>query len=247
MASSVKILALPDYDVRISTRSQRVYIKMNPLGKIEVVVPKGFDQLRVPDILHQRQEWISKARHQLEIRWAQSPEKHSLMPEQIDLRAVDEIWQVQYQPNSGQRFRLKELAGHCLHLTYPEQDDRQAEIVISQRLQQWVTLKAKKILLPWLAQVSHETGMSYKQAQIRAQKTRWGSCSSRKIINLNRNLMFLSPELVRYLFIHELSHTRYMNHSVNFWKQVEAFEVDYRKQDRKLGLASKSLPLWVHI
>ena len=246
MTLSEKAFVLPDYHVRVSSRSRRVYIKMNPLGRIEIVIPKGFDQDRIPEILQQRQEWISKTRGKLETRWAQSPEQHSLMPTQIDLCSINEVWQIQYQSHSGQRFRLKELTGHRLHLTYPEQNRAQTEIVISQRLQQWLTAKAKQVLLPWLEQVSHETGMLYTQSQVRAQKTRWGSCTSRKVINVNRNLIFLAPELVRYLFIHELSHTRYMNHSLDFWKQVEIFEPDYRKYDRKLSLASQSLPVWVH-
>ena len=238
---------MPDYYVRVSSRSQRVYIKMNPLGRIEVVIPKGFDQGRVPEILQQRQDWISKTLSQLETRWAQSPEQHSLMPAQINLRAVDDVGQVQYHAHYVQRSRLKELADQYLHLSYPIVDEEPASLLASQRLQQWLTTKAKQILLPWFEQVSHETGMSYRQAQVRAQKTRWGSCTSKKIINLNRNLIFLEPELVRYLFIHELSHTHHMNHSADFWKQVEIFEPDYRKQDRKLNLASQSIPLWVHV
>jgi predicted metal-dependent hydrolase len=76
--------------------------------------------------------------------------------------------------------------------------------------------------------VSIQTSLPYNRVSIRGQKTRWGSCSSDKNINLNYKLLFLEPEFVKYIIIHELCHTIHLNHSREFWQLVGDFYPDYR-------------------
>ncbi|VAX09797.1 protein of unknown function DUF45 [hydrothermal vent metagenome] len=234
----------PDYDLRVSGRCKRVIIKITPLGKIEVVIPTGFDPARIPEILQQRQHWLDTHLGKLQARWAKAPDEHDLRPELIHLRALGRRWQVGYRSWSGRQVRLKEKGQH-LQLHYPQAVE--ADTLNSRRLQKWVNEQARQHLLPWLAQTADELALPYQRACIRAQKTRWGSCSSNRVINLNRNLLFLPPQLVRYLFVHELSHTRHMNHSRQFWQQVARAEPDYRRLDAELGQAASYLPRWIHV
>lgn len=77
-------------------------------------------------------------------------------------------------------------------------------------------------------------GVSYTRIVIRHQKTKWGSCSSKGILNFNCLLM-LAPETVRdYVVVHELCHRKHMNHSGTFWSEVEQVLPDYR--DARLWL-----------
>ena len=55
---------------------------------------------------------------------------------------------------------------------------------------------------------------------MRAQKTRWGSCSARGTISLNWRLIHAPPFVRDYLIVHELMHRRQMNHSARYWKLV---------------------------
>ncbi len=245
-SSQVLSLSLPDYAVRVSPRCKRVLIKINPLGKVEVVIPRGFDPCQVPAILQQRQRWLETHQAKLKARWAEAPQEHALRPKQIQLRALDRCWQVDYVPGAGRQMRLQ-AEGEKLQLRYPRVSEEDADVLISQRLQKWLSVQARQYFLPWLAQTAEELGLPYAKVSIRAQKTRWGSCSARKVINLNRNLLFLPPPLVRYLFVHELGHTRHMNHSLQFWQLVEQHEPDYRRLDAELGQAGKYLPRWVHV
>jgi hypothetical protein len=99
----------------------------------------------------------------------------------------------------------------------------------------------------YLPKICQHTGFSYKRIQIRGQTSRWGSCSSRGTLSLNYKLMFLEPELVRYLVIHELSHTRHLDHSARFWKLVGHFEPKYAELDQELGESWRDVPAWVEI
>lgn len=90
--------------------------------------------------------------------------------------------------------------------------------------------KARELIEPLLEDYSEIMGCSYGQVAIRAQKTRWGSCSGKKNLNFNC-LLALCPEAVmRYVVVHELCHLKYMNHSKAFWNEVEEYMPDYKIQ-----------------
>lgn len=76
---------------------------------------------------------------------------------------------------------------------------------------------AKIILPPRLYQLSIQHNLSYKSVKINSSKGRWGSCSARKAINLSYFLILLPRHLVDYVLLHELCHTREMNHGEPFW------------------------------
>jgi len=62
--------------------------------------------------------------------------------------------------------------------------------------------------------------VSYNRIAIKSLKTKWGSCSSKKNLNFNYKILFLSPKDQDYLIVHELSHLVQMNHSRKFWDLV---------------------------
>jgi hypothetical protein len=58
-------------------------------------------------------------------------------------------------------------------------------------------------------------------------------------------LLFLDPPLVRYLFVHELCHTRHLNHSTAFWRLVQRIEPDFQRLEARLTDAWRAVPAWV--
>ena len=111
-------------------------------------------------------------------------------------------------------------------------------------LKRWLTRKAGDDLLHRLKRVSDKIGLSYAAASIRQQQTRWG-CSSRHLISLNARLLFLPSNLVTYVLVHELCHTKHLNHSHRFWRLVEFYLPDYRKLDRQLRDCGRYIPGWL--
>ncbi len=88
------------------------------------------------------------------------------------------------------------------------------------------------ILVSRLESISKITGLKYKTVRFGFMKSKWGSCRSDKTITLNYHLLDLSDELMNYVIIHELAHTKHLNHSPKFWALVEKFAPVY-KQLRK--------------
>jgi predicted metal-dependent hydrolase len=81
--------------------------------------------------------------------------------------------------------------------------------------------EARKKLVDRLDRLSGLHGFSYNKVSIRNQKTRWGSCSAKNNISLNMKLLRLPEELIDYVIIHELVHTKIKNHSEEFWLALE--------------------------
>ena len=94
--------------------------------------------------------------------------------------------------------------------------------------------EAKKILVRRLNLLSEKSGLPYNRVFVKNQKTRWGSCSEKKNINLNVNLVRLPEALMDYAIMHELVHTVVLNHSRQFWELLETYVEDARDRDREL-------------
>ncbi len=69
---------------------------------------------------------------------------------------------------------------------------------------------------------------------IKNHKSRWGSCSEKGNLNFNYKLLYLPPEIVDYVIVHELCHLAEFNHSPRFWTLVERTIPEHRRLKRAL-------------
>ncbi len=221
--------------VRRSTRARRMSIRVDPLGTVEVVVPKRTAVPAVRSFVEENRDWIDRARDHMT--GGRSPDLGP--PRTVHLKAIGACRDVLYREPHESRVRLVDDG---VRIVLSGRTNKRAEVFGA--LLTWLKGEARQVLPPWLDELSEQHGLRHKRVQIRAQRSRWGSCSQRGTISLNCMLMLLDAELVRYLLVHELCHLSHMNHSRRFWKLVEACEPGYRQLDRRLSAAWSGLPGW---
>jgi predicted metal-dependent hydrolase len=235
-------MTLPAYSVRVSPKAKHARLKVSAKDGLMVVVPSGFDQSRIPGILHRKREWLTKVGERLkEQRKFLSPEPPGEVPERICLRVIGEEWAIDYRTTDAETVSAVARAAKQL-LVYGDTDNIQAS---KDALRRWLARKTREHIVPWLLRLAQEREIKLRNVLVKSQRTRWASCSSKKTISLNLRLLCLPEELVRYVLLHELAHCRHMNHSRRFWAEVRSFEPNCERLDAELRTAWRHIPAWL--
>ena len=234
--------ALSEYTVRESSRAKHLRLKLSIQKGLEVIVPAGFDRSRIPEILREKRRWIQSAKGKID-QHAKfiSPESDLVLPDHISLRAIGENWRLHYRQGKARWAGAYENGTDQLLI----QGNTDNKAACKKALKRWLARKAKTTLIPWLQQISLDNSFQFNRIFIKSQKTRWASCSRHKSISLNLKLLFLPRDLVRYVFLHELCHTIYMNHSQKYWTLLVSKEPDYITIDQELRNAWRLVPSWI--
>lgn len=224
------------WTVRVSPRARRLSVRVYPGGRVEVVVPRGASPITVQRFVGTHRHWILDRVNELSTRGPVGP----ALPDRIDLPSIAQAYRVEYAHGSP-RPRIEIGDDGVLTIRGGHGNEK----LVTHVLRRWLMKLAHDALGAQLERVAEAGGFEYRRVQIRRQRTRWGSCSARGTISLNVSLLFLPPDVVRYLLVHELCHTKHMNHSARYWALVEAHEPDYRRLDRELLRGWRHVPTWI--
>ncbi len=216
------------WELRVSRRARYAKLQIKPYGGLEVVIPMRFPRHQVPQLVEKHADWI---RRQLE---KQATLCESIvLPRQISLAFDQSTTRIVYHNDDA-----SVACGPYLTIAATDYHGR------VQILRAWLRDKARADFPAMLETLALRTGLAYQKLGIRSQKTRWGSCSLRGNISLNDQLLFLPRTTVEYLMVHELCHTRYLNHSRAFWDLVAVHCPGFHRHERQLKQARHIIPQW---
>ncbi|MEI8373916.1 MAG: SprT family zinc-dependent metalloprotease [Planctomycetota bacterium] len=234
-------MRIPDYTVTRSPKAKNIRLKVTPQEGLVVVIPRGFDEDRIPAILNRKKVWIAeKLKEAVEKRRFLEPKPMVHLPEHLPLRALNQEWRIVYREDDAKTGLWLRSSGRDIILAAPAFE---RDTVIS-KLKEWLRLTVREELFPLAQQIARKNGFGIRDLMVKSQRTRWASCSLKKNLSLNIKLLFIPPDLVRYVITHELCHTVHMNHSSEFWRLVACHEPAYRTLDNALREAWKKVPAW---
>ena len=95
--------------------------------------------------------------------------------------------------------------------------------------------KAKQIIPERVRFYAPKIGVTYNRITIRCQRTRWGSCSSKGNLNFNCLLALFPIEIIDSVVVHELCHRKHMNHSPQFYAEIDKVFPDYKRYHKWLN------------
>lgn len=232
----------PPYNVKENARAKRVILRIKPLTGLIVTIPKGYDRGQIPRILDDRRSWIEET---LKKECSGKPDLTSprVLPDKIHLVALEETWTASYLLGKSGVVEIFWDDVPEPHIRF--QGDFSNIGVCCRLLRHWLREIAREALHSWVEEISTKTGLSYERIQIRVQKTRLGSLSSRGTLSLNAAVLFLRRELVEHLILHELCHQRHLNHGPGFWNLVAQWQPNFKPLESELKNAGKAFPPWL--
>lgn len=205
-------------------------LRIKPNGQVYVTIPDWTPYKAGLEFALSRRQWIEQHR----------PKQTQAILKNGDLIGKWHILEIRRGNFATIRTRLTDRTVLINAPLVVEADLLQAKI--AKAAERALRQEAETELADRLSQLASRHGYSYKSVAIKRLTSRWGSCSTDRRISLNYFLMQLPWELIDYVILHELVHTRHMNHGPAFWKELAGL-VDEPKKLQRTVRAYKTMVL----
>jgi predicted metal-dependent hydrolase len=218
--------------IRRSARATHVSVRVAPDGTLRASLPIYAPTLLVRHLLRTSRDELRKilAKSKPEYKFEngmQIGKSHTLIIQDTPSQTFSAA-------RHGQQIIIKLPSG--VDISHPTVARKVRDEVISA-----LRIEAKSYLPKRLSYLAMQHGFKYTKIRFSHASGRWGSCSSNGTISLNIALMKLPFELIDYVLIHELAHTKQMNHGAIFWSLVETADSKYKLHRRALKMQNPSI------
>ena len=208
-------MIIPDQIIR--SRRKSIAITVNEQGQLIVRAPLRCDEARILAFVEKKSEWITK-------QTARMKENLKLLPsENLDgyiFSFKGKLIQISFSDNNRIVLEGDKL---CVPNCVKEKE-----------ICNWLKKQASTVFLETTLRISTIMGCSFHSVLVSMAKTRWGSCTFDNKIRLTFRLIYAPQEMIEYVVIHELAHTKYKNHGKLFWNMVEKYCPDYKRRRKWL-------------
>jgi predicted metal-dependent hydrolase len=212
------------YTIRRSTRARRVRVNVHAHTGVEVVLPARAPERAAAAAVSELRPWIEGRLEEARRVLARIAARAGTVP------YLDEA--LELVPQAG-RQRVHRDGGRLL---VPEGDARPA-------LERFYRRAARVELAPRLDRATALAGTPYTKLDIRAQRTRWASCSASGRMSFNWRLLLAPERVLEYVVWHEVCHLQVLDHSPRFWALLERHWPDYRTDREWLSRHGATLVL----
>jgi predicted metal-dependent hydrolase len=190
------------YTIRRSARARRIRINVHAHTGVEVVLPARAHERAAAAAVAELRPWIERRLAEARDVLAQVAQRDGTVP------YLGSTLELVAQPGRSRAHRRGE------RLLVPEGDPREA-------LERFYRRAARSEIAPRLDRATALTGTPYNGLSIRAQRTRWASCSANGRMSFNWRLLLAPESVLDYVVWHEVCHLEVLDHSPRFWALVE--------------------------
>lgn len=209
---------------RRGNRSLR--LSVTPEGTVRVSIPAWAPYQAGLTFLMSRRSWVA----------AQTQSRSS--PELLQSgMAVGKTRQLAYYRDPTLKTVKTSVRKLQVIVTYPAKlsiEDPQVQQAAQSACWRALRSEARLLLTPRLKQLAGQHGFTYRSINVKRMKTRWGSCDQHKNIVFNIFLVQLPWDCIDYVILHELAHTRALNHGPDFWHELEDVLPNAKQMRRKM-------------
>ena len=202
---------LGELSVKVNPRARHIIMRARESGVL-ITIPVGVSEKEVLAA-------VDKFRERLE----SNQEKQQKKRIDLDYQIKTEYFTLTLQQGGSEKFIARSTPGRLDIVCPPtaDFDDENLQVWLCKVIEEALKKNAKIILPQRLALLSKESGLPFRQVKVNSSKGRWGSCSALKDINLSYYTLLLPGHLMNYVLLHELCHTREMNHGERFWQLLD--------------------------
>lgn len=189
-------------------------LEIGELGELTVRAPKKASEQEIFRIIDEKRDWILKKQ-------LVAGQKK---PQTYKFDGTDEFYFMgKKYPIEFVRTKTKiSFDGEKFIISEANQENLQ-ELMIK-----WYKSKALKIATFLTDKYTDKLGIKHKNVKISSAKTRWGSCSSKKNINISWRLVLAPLQVLEYVIAHEVAHLKHLDHSKAFWDTVAFLQPNYK-------------------
>lgn len=197
---------------RRGNRNIRLSVDMD--GKIRISIPSYASYRAGLAFAESKAEWLLAQRVQRQ------------RPKLVDGQTIGKAHRLTFQPKPSlatPKTRVKQNEVVVYHPASLQITDPEVQRAASKACIRALKAQAERLLPQRLQTLAGQHGLSYRSVRVKNLKSRWGSCDQDKNIILNLHLMQLPWELIDYVLLHELTHTKVMRHGTPFWQEMELY------------------------
>lgn len=223
----VRTVALPIIGEVLVTRRKgmkNIRVRVDRHGTVRLSLPNRASIRHALKFVASNQHWLAKQQKAMSL----EPADGISFGNNISLKLI-------YTNNRrvSSKYSAKKLTVHVPQSLSPAEQNKKVKTAMINALK----TEAEIFLLKRTAELAKQHGYQYKSCLIRTLTSRWGSCSAKADIKLNVFLAQLPPNLVDYVILHELNHTKHLHHGPKFWADLQQICPD-------LAAAKKELKSW---
>lgn len=224
----------------IRSKRKTVCMSVNKDGSVTVKAPLRYPtDKEISDFVEQKIDWILKQRaiqeDREDMRLVRRFETDYSFPYLGEERLVEmqRGKKNEFSYENG-KIVIKTPFYGALENDYEAEENNAAIEKLQNDLKKWYKKQATDYITKRVEYYKDIVGVTVNSVSIKSRKSQWGSCDSNGDITFSWRLVMARPEAIDYVVIHELCHRKHMDHSRDFWNQVQKYMPDFKVQKQWL-------------